>query len=36
VKLALLQGSGGRRSGVVPPVLDAAAAYQRMAAIYGR
>jgi subtilisin family serine protease len=36
VKLALLQGSGGRRSSVVPPVLDAAAAYQRMAAIYGR
>ena len=34
VKLALLQG--GRRSSVVPPVLDAAAAYQRMAAIYGR
>jgi len=35
VKLALLQGMG-RRSSVVPPVLDAAAAYQRMAAIYGR
>lgn len=34
VKLALLQG--GRRGSVVPPVLDAAAAYQRMAAIYGR
>jgi len=34
VKLALLHG--GRRSSVVPPVLDAAAAYQRMAAIYGR
>jgi subtilisin family serine protease len=34
VKLALLQG--GRRGSVVPPVLDAAAAYQRMSAIYGR
>ncbi len=36
VKLALLQGVGGRRSSVVPPVLDAAAAYHRMAAIHGR
>ncbi len=34
VKLALLQGMGGRRNSVVPPVLDAAAAYQRMAGSY--
>ncbi len=35
VKLAL-QGMGGRRNSIVPPVLDAAAAYERMAAIHGR
>ncbi len=34
VKLALLHG--GRRSSVVPPLLDAAAAYQWMATMYGR
>jgi subtilisin family serine protease len=36
VKLALLQGNGDPRNKVVPPLLDAAAAYQKMASANGR
>ena len=35
VKLALLQANGGSRNRVVPPLLDAAAAYRKMASAYG-
>jgi len=34
VKLALLQTSSGLRNTVIPPLLDASAAYERMAAAY--
>ncbi len=35
IKLALLQANGGSRNTVVPPLLDATAAYQRMTANHG-